>query len=166
MTLTNLHLMKPMNKKHKLNMAYIRYGYTMIQMLDYKGIKGYSYQREHRIVMEKHLGRYLSDDEHVHHKDGNKSNNVLDNLELTDLKSHRVIHSDSLRQHAYKKKSNYMGVYYAKNKSKPWRASLMVNKIKHQTPSFETEVEAAKAYDVLVINFLPNGKRNFQEDEN
>lgn len=28
----------------------------------------------HRIIMENHLGRYLKQDEHVHHKDENRSN--------------------------------------------------------------------------------------------
>jgi len=38
------------------------------------------YIREHRLVMEKHLGRYLADDEEVHHIDGNTQNNVISNL--------------------------------------------------------------------------------------
>jgi hypothetical protein len=38
--------------------------------------------QEHRLVMEKHLGRYLEPDEVIHHKDGNKKNNDLSNLEL------------------------------------------------------------------------------------
>jgi hypothetical protein len=37
---------------------------------------------EHRLVMEKHLGRYLKPEEVVHHIDGNPGNNVLDNLML------------------------------------------------------------------------------------
>jgi hypothetical protein len=37
---------------------------------------------EHRYVMEQHLGRKLERWETVHHKDGDKANNELDNLEL------------------------------------------------------------------------------------
>lgn len=42
---------------------------------------------EHRKIMEKHLGRKLKKIETVHHKDGNKLNNKLHNLELR-TKSH------------------------------------------------------------------------------
>jgi len=46
------------------------------------------YVREHRLVMEKKLGRYLEKGEIVHHKDDDSENNTIDNLELMSKINH------------------------------------------------------------------------------
>src|SRR6478609_2658448 len=48
---------------------------------------------EHRLLMEAHLGRSLLKTEVVHHKDGNKQNNSIDNLQLCSSQAeHAALH--------------------------------------------------------------------------
>lgn len=47
----------------------------------------------HRYLMEIKIGRELRDDEIVHHKDGNKLNNHIDNLEIVNRVQHNKIHN-------------------------------------------------------------------------
>lgn len=55
------------------------------------------YKGEHRLVMEKYLGRPLRSDEIVHHKDGNKQNNDISNLEIVTRAEHINIHREQLQ---------------------------------------------------------------------
>lgn len=48
---------------------------------------------EHRYVMSVHLGRWLSSDEVVHHKDKDRTNNDINNLELTNARDHAILHA-------------------------------------------------------------------------
>ena len=47
---------------------------------------------EHRYIMSNHLSRILSQDEVVHHKDGNCKNNSLNNLQLLERGEHTILH--------------------------------------------------------------------------
>jgi hypothetical protein len=48
---------------------------------------------EHRLLVEKLLGRKLKKSEIVHHKDGNKMNNKVENLEITNRSKHLIMHN-------------------------------------------------------------------------
>jgi hypothetical protein len=55
---------------------------------------------EHRYLMEKFLGRKLTFNETIHHIDGNKLNNSMENLVLIDRKEHSLkYHNQGSRRH-------------------------------------------------------------------
>jgi hypothetical protein len=56
---------------------------------------GYAHIREHQYLMEIHLGRRLEKGEIVHHIDGDKKNNNLENLYLTTIEEHNKLHAES-----------------------------------------------------------------------
>ena len=61
---------------------------------DYKRIslgKG-KYIYEHRHIMEQHINRKLLTSELVHHINGNKRDNRIENLAITDRRSHPITH--------------------------------------------------------------------------
>lgn len=61
--------------------------------------------REHRLIVEKHLGRNLKKNEHIHHIDGNKLNNDIKNLLIVNPTDHQRIHRLGKKfKNGYKKK--------------------------------------------------------------
>lgn len=75
------------------------YDYALVP--DHPNATKNGYVLYHRIVVENHIGRLLTQDEVVHHKDHNKKNNCIDNLEITSQQEHA-------RSHGFERMRNYV----------------------------------------------------------
>ena len=64
--------------RHRRNQT----GYIVVYSPDHPHRGKQKYVFEHRLVMEQHLGRYLDPREVVHHKNGIRDDNRIENLEL------------------------------------------------------------------------------------
>lgn len=65
-------------------------GYVLVWAPDHPFADNHKRFREHRLVMEKYLGRFLSPNEDVHHKNGDKTDNRIENLELLSNRSEHI----------------------------------------------------------------------------
>lgn len=69
-----------------------REGYWYVCMPDHPRANNQGYVPEHTLVMERKIGRFLSDDEVAHHKDEDRRNNNVSNLEVMTDSEHKAYH--------------------------------------------------------------------------
>lgn len=76
--LTPLRKRRPYGQNWTVN----HHGYIIVKDPEHPAAKKNGYVLQHRLVMEKELGRYLEPHETVHHKNGDRKDNRPENLEL------------------------------------------------------------------------------------
>jgi hypothetical protein len=69
------------------------------------------YVRLHRLIMERSLGRFLKPKEVIHHLDGNKLNNNLDNLKLFSNSHEHFKEEQNINQLWKKRRRNNYGQF-------------------------------------------------------
>ena len=82
------------------------YGYILVLAPDHqqRDSRGRGYVKEHRLVMEKKLGRYLKPSERVHHLNGIKDDNRIKNLKLFANEAEHRKFEYKLRNHSRSKR--------------------------------------------------------------
>ena len=76
------------------------YGYTLVKNRQHPNASKDGYIAEHRLIMAEILGRPLKDNELVHHKNGIRDDNRIENLELLTYSNH---HGEVICPHCQKK---------------------------------------------------------------
>lgn len=126
-------------------------GYILCRGTSIPDWHGFTWQRyiyKHRLVMEQHLGRALTQDEVVHHKNGIRDDNRLENLELTTIHDHhRICHDHTMK-------------LYGKNHKSKWGNDVIVVPKSEQVLKIEY-VGKEDTYDIKMHspyhNFVANG---------
>lgn len=85
------HIVGNKNPRWKGGTKITYHGYRQIHAPDHPNSDSHGYIMEHRLVMSKHIGRALRRGEVVHHVDGDRLNNSIENLKLHTSSTHHSI---------------------------------------------------------------------------
>ncbi|UOF77751.1 homing endonuclease [Caudoviricetes sp.] len=137
--ISNFGRIKNAKSDHVLTSAVDLVGYRHVSLCK-KGISKTC--KIHRLVAISFIGE--PNGLHVNHKDGNKQNNHLSNLEYVTKRENT--------SHYHLSKNRFIGVAFLKNRigKKVWRARTRLNGKSVDIGYYETQEDASKAY----INFL------------
>lgn len=67
-------------------------GYVAVYVPDHPNANKEGYVMKHRLIMEQHIGRFVGKDEIVHHKNHDRADNRIENLEIMSKKEHAALH--------------------------------------------------------------------------
>lgn len=140
-----------------LNQQINHKGYPIIGLSTGKLVKTYTV---HQLVGITFIPNFIKGTE-LNHKDGNKQNNALTNLEISDS-SHNQFHAVRTGLKPKTGKSKFNNVTYVKNPraKKKWAASIRyAGKSSYGWKTFDTEEEAAKYVDEL-LDSIGDTERN------
>lgn len=77
-------------------------GYVVVRLPDHPNVSATGEVLQHRLVMEQHLGRLLFPREEVHHRNGIKNDNRIENLELWSKAHPKGKRVEDLLEYAHK----------------------------------------------------------------
>ncbi|AAQ54950.2 HNH endonuclease [Burkholderia phage Bcep22] len=114
---------------------------------------GGKWVRQHRLVVERQLGRPLRDDEDVHHKNHTKGDNDPRNLELMDHGEHTIEHHTGAKRSALTAKK-----IAERARSRSSLLASDVAEIKQKVAAGQTQRAVARSYGVspMTINRIIN----------
>jgi hypothetical protein len=100
------HKGKGPNNAHWTGGKYVsKQGYIIVYNPNYT-CDADRYLLEHRVIMEQYIGRPLTEDEDVHHINGDRQDNRIENLQLLTSSEHSKLHLPERIKHGMRGKKD------------------------------------------------------------
>ncbi len=92
------------NGRWKGGQTHDGHGRVMILKPDHPNANAWGYVYRYRLIVERQLGRFLQPWEIIHHKDGDCSNDHIENLEVMTQSEHARIHVPDMHNEVWMEK--------------------------------------------------------------